>query len=190
MNSVIDFGRKDFECLAVLVFRFLYPPLRSVCLQPYPLCSGCVESFMISNILFVLYGLVFRFLYPALRLVCLQPYPLCSGCVESFMISNILFVLYGLVFRFLYPTLRSVCLQPYPLCSGCVESFMISNILFVVRRWNNVQFLLRFTYYPPPPLAPLIFVLFCLSCMFLSCFLMLPLQQMRTKHKTLMIIEE
>ena len=49
LNSLFDLGRNKFECL--LVFSVLYLPLRSIYLQPYSLCSGCVESFTISNIL-------------------------------------------------------------------------------------------------------------------------------------------
>ena len=51
LNNVSDLGRKEFQCLVVLVFSVLYLPLRSVCLQSYSLCSECVGSFMTSNIL-------------------------------------------------------------------------------------------------------------------------------------------
>ena len=51
LNSEIYFGRKEFECLAVLVLSVLNLPLRSICLQSYSLYIGCVGSFMISNIL-------------------------------------------------------------------------------------------------------------------------------------------
>ena len=55
LNSEIGFGRKECECLTVLVLSALYLPSRSTCLQPYSLCRGCVGSFTISNILFVVH---------------------------------------------------------------------------------------------------------------------------------------